>query len=85
MICFLSVLFKCRNNLLFNVPVPVPHLHCLLLILIMAMQAYIAIHQPKDLCDADFARRRFIFDEFFYLQVLSVCNCFCFGSSFEFD
>ncbi|XP_056696617.1 ATP-dependent DNA helicase homolog RECG, chloroplastic isoform X3 [Spinacia oleracea] len=31
--------------------------------------AYIAIHQPKDLCDADFARRRFIFDEFFYLQL----------------
>lgn len=31
--------------------------------------AYIAIHQPKDLNDADHARRRFIFDEFFYLQL----------------
>uniref|UniRef100_A0A803N0M4 DNA helicase n=1 Tax=Chenopodium quinoa TaxID=63459 RepID=A0A803N0M4_CHEQI len=30
--------------------------------------AYIAIHQPKDLNDADLARRRLIFDEFFYLQ-----------------
>ncbi|CAO2829959.1 unnamed protein product [Amaranthus hypochondriacus] len=31
--------------------------------------AYIAIHQPKDLNDADLARRRFVFDEFFYLQL----------------
>ncbi|XP_021746795.1 ATP-dependent DNA helicase homolog RECG, chloroplastic-like isoform X2 [Chenopodium quinoa] len=31
--------------------------------------AYIAIHQPKDLNDADLARRRLIFDEFFYLQL----------------
>ncbi|XP_048502084.1 ATP-dependent DNA helicase homolog RECG, chloroplastic isoform X2 [Beta vulgaris subsp. vulgaris] len=31
--------------------------------------AYIAIHQPKDLDHADLARRRFIFDEFFYLQL----------------
>lgn len=36
---------------------------------VMEMQAYIAIHQPKDLNDADLARRRFVFDEFFYLQV----------------
>jgi len=35
-----------------------------------AMQAYVGIHQPKDLNDADLARRRFIFDEFFYLQVI---------------
>uniref|UniRef100_A0A803LJJ6 DNA helicase n=1 Tax=Chenopodium quinoa TaxID=63459 RepID=A0A803LJJ6_CHEQI len=31
--------------------------------------AYTAIHQPKDLNDADLARRRLIFDEFFYLQL----------------
>lgn len=31
--------------------------------------AYTAIHQPKDINDADLARRRFIFDEFFYLQL----------------
>lgn len=43
------------------------------------MQAYIAIHQPKDLDHADLARRRLIFDEFFYLQVLSICTCFFFG------
>ena len=36
---------------------------------LMEMQAYIAIHQPKDLNEADLARRRFVFDEFFYLQV----------------
>ena len=27
------------------------------------------IHKPKDRDEADFARRRFIFDDFFYLQV----------------
>lgn len=31
--------------------------------------AYVGIHQPKDLNGADLARRRFIFDEFFYLQL----------------
>ncbi|GMH20332.1 hypothetical protein Nepgr_022173 [Nepenthes gracilis] len=36
-----------------------PHLH----------EAYIGIHQPKDLSEADLARKRFIFDEFFYLQL----------------
>lgn len=33
--------------------------------------AYVGIHQPKDLNGADLARRRFIFDEFFYLQFFS--------------
>ena len=27
------------------------------------------IHKPKDRDEADFARRRLIFDDFFYLQV----------------
>jgi hypothetical protein len=27
------------------------------------------IHKPKDRSEADFARRRLIFDDFFYLQV----------------
>ncbi|KAL8463617.1 hypothetical protein ACS0TY_034321 [Phlomoides rotata] len=31
--------------------------------------AYIGIHQPTDLSVADLARRRLIFDEFFYLQL----------------
>ncbi|KAL0430254.1 UNVERIFIED_CONTAM: ATP-dependent DNA helicaseRECG, chloroplastic [Sesamum radiatum] len=31
--------------------------------------AYIGIHQPADLNEADLARRRLIFDEFFYLQL----------------
>ncbi|XP_034683646.1 ATP-dependent DNA helicase homolog RECG, chloroplastic isoform X3 [Vitis riparia] len=30
--------------------------------------AYVGIHQPKDLKEADLARKRLIFDEFFYLQ-----------------
>ncbi|KAK4484164.1 hypothetical protein RD792_011385 [Penstemon davidsonii] len=31
--------------------------------------AYIGIHQPKSLNEADLARRRLIFDEFFYVQL----------------
>ncbi|XP_057970824.1 ATP-dependent DNA helicase homolog RECG, chloroplastic isoform X2 [Malania oleifera] len=31
--------------------------------------AYIRIHQPEDLNEADLARKRLIFDEFFYLQL----------------
>ncbi|ONK66319.1 uncharacterized protein A4U43_C06F6510 [Asparagus officinalis] len=31
--------------------------------------AYIGIHHPKNLTEADLARRRLIFDEFFYLQL----------------
>uniref|UniRef100_A0A1J3CV23 DNA 3'-5' helicase n=1 Tax=Noccaea caerulescens TaxID=107243 RepID=A0A1J3CV23_NOCCA len=31
--------------------------------------AYIGIHEPKDLDEADLARKRLIFDEFFYLQL----------------
>lgn len=31
--------------------------------------AYIGIHQPKSLHDAELAHRRFIFDEFFYIQL----------------
>ncbi|XP_057482226.1 ATP-dependent DNA helicase homolog RECG, chloroplastic isoform X1 [Actinidia eriantha] len=31
--------------------------------------AYYGIHQPKNLDDADLARKRLIFDEFFYLQL----------------
>lgn len=34
------------------------------------MQAYIGIHQPKHVDEADLARKRLIFDEFFYLQVI---------------
>lgn len=35
------------------------------------MQAYVGIHRPKNLTEADLARKRLIFDEFFYLQVMS--------------
>ncbi|XP_061349248.1 ATP-dependent DNA helicase homolog RECG, chloroplastic isoform X2 [Gastrolobium bilobum] len=31
--------------------------------------AYFGIHKPKDVNEADLARKRFIFDEFFYLQL----------------
>ncbi|KAF8750149.1 hypothetical protein HU200_012397 [Digitaria exilis] len=31
--------------------------------------AYLGIHKPKDRDEADFARRRLIFDDFFYLQL----------------
>ncbi|QHO53598.1 hypothetical protein HN51_022385 [Arachis hypogaea] len=31
--------------------------------------AYFAIHKPKDINEADLARKRLIFDEFFYLQL----------------
>ncbi|XP_074274939.1 ATP-dependent DNA helicase homolog RECG1, chloroplastic/mitochondrial isoform X2 [Silene latifolia] len=37
--------------------------------LLQLKDAYIAIHQPEDLNVAHLARRRFIFDEFFYLQL----------------
>lgn len=40
------------------------------------LQAYMGIHQPKDLSEADLARKRLIFDEFFYLQVTVVANNF---------
>lgn len=35
----------------------------------LVKQAYNGIHQPKSIKEADLARKRFIFDEFFYLQV----------------
>ncbi|RHN68912.1 hypothetical protein MtrunA17_Chr3g0119111 [Medicago truncatula] len=31
--------------------------------------AYFGIHKPKDISEADLARKRLIFDEFFYLQL----------------
>lgn len=34
------------------------------------MQAYNGIHLPKSMEDADLARKRLIFDEFFYMQVV---------------
>ncbi|KAL8035027.1 hypothetical protein ABFX02_12G070400 [Erythranthe guttata] len=37
--------------------------------LLSLYDAYIGIHQPTNLNTADLARRRFIFDEFFYLQL----------------
>lgn len=37
------------------------------------MQAYNGIHQPANFRMADLARRRLIFDEFFYLQVIVTC------------
>ncbi|KAK4779851.1 hypothetical protein SAY87_015957 [Trapa incisa] len=33
------------------------------------MQTYVEIHKPKNIYEADLARKRFIFDEFFYLQL----------------
>ncbi|KAL6513747.1 hypothetical protein OROHE_019607 [Orobanche hederae] len=36
--------------------------------LLFLSDAYIGIHQPTDLSRADLARRRLLFDEFFYLQ-----------------
>ncbi|KAK7845403.1 atp-dependent dna helicase like protein recg [Quercus suber] len=36
--------------------------------------AYIGIHQPKNINEADLARKRLIFDEFFYLQVTFIHN-----------
>ncbi|KAJ3685254.1 hypothetical protein LUZ61_014418 [Rhynchospora tenuis] len=37
--------------------------------LLNLFDAYLGIHRPKTLIDADLARRRLIFDEFFYLQL----------------
>ncbi|KAJ4771107.1 ATP-dependent DNA helicase RecG [Rhynchospora pubera] len=37
--------------------------------LLNLFDAYLGIHRPKTLNDADLARRRLIFDEFFYLQL----------------
>lgn len=42
---------------------------------LLTMQAYFGIHQPKNLSEADLARKRLVFDEFFYLQVIIFfCN-----------
>ncbi|KAA8529061.1 hypothetical protein F0562_033451 [Nyssa sinensis] len=38
-------------------------------VFLLTMQAYIGIHQPNNLKEADLARKRLIFDEFFYLQL----------------
>lgn len=54
------------------------NLHCHLLLYtlteilnssMLKKQAYFGIHKPKDISEADLARKRLIFDEFFYLQV----------------
>lgn len=37
--------------------------------LLTLQDAYIGIHQPKNINEADLARKRLIFDEFFYLQL----------------
>ncbi|KAJ6431718.1 hypothetical protein OIU84_019073, partial [Salix udensis] len=37
-------------------------------------EAYIGIHQPKNAEEADLARKRLIFDEFFYLQCITLCS-----------
>lgn len=37
--------------------------------LLCLRDAYFGIHQPKNLSDADLARKRLVFDEFFYLQL----------------
>uniref|UniRef100_A0A7N0UCN8 DNA 3'-5' helicase n=1 Tax=Kalanchoe fedtschenkoi TaxID=63787 RepID=A0A7N0UCN8_KALFE len=37
--------------------------------LVSLYDAYMGIHRPKDLYEADSARKRLIFDEFFYLQL----------------
>ncbi|XP_038892968.1 ATP-dependent DNA helicase homolog RECG, chloroplastic isoform X2 [Benincasa hispida] len=37
--------------------------------LLRLYDAYIGIHQPKSIKEADLARKRFMFDEFFYLQL----------------
>lgn len=36
------------------------------------MQAYLGIHQPENFDVANSARRRLMFDEFFYLQVILI-------------
>lgn len=38
------------------------------------MQAYLGIHQPENVDMADSARRRLIFDDFFYLQVIGLLS-----------
>lgn len=35
------------------------------------------IHRPKSIYEADSARKRFIFDEFFYLQVILITKIVC--------
>ncbi|KAF6163533.1 hypothetical protein GIB67_002538 [Kingdonia uniflora] len=37
--------------------------------LLSLRDAYMGIHHPKDLAEADLARKRLIFDEFFYIQL----------------
>ncbi|KAK9091680.1 hypothetical protein Sjap_024857 [Stephania japonica] len=48
---------------------PIPKDVCEEFHLLSLYDAYIAIHQPKDLNEADLARKRLIFDEFFYIQL----------------
>ncbi|XP_044490810.1 ATP-dependent DNA helicase homolog RECG, chloroplastic isoform X2 [Mangifera indica] len=40
--------------------------------LLSLYEAYIGIHQPKHIDEADLARKRLIFDEFFYLQLARI-------------
>lgn len=48
---------------------PLPANVCQKFNLMKLREAYFGIHCPKDLKEADYARRRFIFDDFFYHQL----------------
>ncbi|KAH9304238.1 hypothetical protein KI387_008642, partial [Taxus chinensis] len=62
----------CIRRLLHFLPVdmdPIPDSFCVKFNVIKLCEAYFGIHCPKDLKEAESARRRFIFDEFFYFQL----------------
>ncbi|XP_058091749.1 ATP-dependent DNA helicase homolog RECG, chloroplastic isoform X5 [Magnolia sinica] len=48
---------------------PIPDNICEEFGLLRLYDAYMGIHRPRDLEEADLARRRLVFDEFFYLQL----------------
>ncbi|GAB4840403.1 hypothetical protein Ancab_021171 [Ancistrocladus abbreviatus] len=65
---FVDIITRALRLLPANID-PIPHDILEDFGLLHLRDAYIGIHQPNDLNEADLARRRFIFDEFFYLQL----------------
>lgn len=63
-----DVIFRALNAVPVNVD-PIPKDIIQDFGLVALRDAYIGIHRPNDLAEADLARKRLIFDEFFYLQL----------------
>nr|DAD32046.1 TPA_asm: hypothetical protein HUJ06_010897 [Nelumbo nucifera] len=63
-----DIIWKALQTLSMDID-PIPEDICEEFGLLRLHRAYVGIHRPTDLNEADLARRRLIFDEFFYLQL----------------